>query len=63
MKVITITTNDGGEVIVNPTGFKGKACEVATKLITDEIGVTKRVTTKPEYYQVTNTVTQKTSIT
>lgn len=51
MKTITIDITPTGEVQIETTGFKGKACEQATAEIEKALGVTGKKVKKPEYHQ------------
>lgn len=51
MKPFIVFEHNGAEVKVEAFNFKGPACEVATKVFTDALGVTQRkVKRKPEFY-------------
>jgi hypothetical protein len=58
MKQIIVTVTPEGEVQIEAVGFKGNACESATKAIEQALGVKKGFKKKPEYY-ASNTTTQR----
>ena len=47
---IDVVVAPNGEVTIAPVGFKGKACEAATKAIEEALGVVTNTTRTPEYY-------------
>jgi Protein of unknown function (DUF2997) len=51
-KIIVFTIEDSGSVAIETSGFKGKACEAATKAFEEALGgsVTGK-SKKPEYFQ------------
>ena len=49
-KEIIITVKPEGEIEIEAVGFKGNACEKATKAIEDAIGQVKGRKRKPEYH-------------
>lgn len=53
MKKIILTIAPGGELTIETTGFKGKACEAATKAMEEALGVKTKSVKKPEYFQQT----------
>ena len=53
MKTIKATISPQGEVEIETTGFKGAACELATKELEKALGTTTRKKKSPEYYAAT----------
>ena len=52
MKSIIINVSDTGEIKIEAIGFKGNACEKATKAIEQALGAPAGPRTKkPEYFQ------------
>lgn len=51
MKSIIITIDELGQIEIEATGFKGKACEAATEAMIKALGTPKCIKKKPEYYQ------------
>ena len=52
MRSIVVNVSDTGEIKIEAIGFKGNACEKATKAIEQALGTTKGPRAKkPEYYQ------------
>ncbi len=49
MKTIIVTVAENGEVEIETTGFKGKACEAATAALEKAMGVKTNSKKKPEY--------------
>ncbi len=58
MKQIVINIAETGELTIEAVGYKGSACEKATKAMEQALGTPGKRSKKPEYYQ-TNTQTQK----
>lgn len=54
MKTITIEITPKGEVSIEATGFKGNACEKATREIEKALGEVKSAKKKPEWFAATN---------
>lgn len=50
MKKIEITVSPTGETVVQTSGFKGKACQDATKQIEAALGVVTADKKLPEFY-------------
>jgi len=50
MKTIIVSVENTGEVQIETTGFKGKACEAATKALETAMGVKTNSRKKPEYH-------------
>jgi hypothetical protein len=57
MKSIEITVSATGEVSIEATGFKGNACEKATKAIEAALGTVAARKKKPEYHSIATTTT------
>ena len=51
MKQIIIEIGPDGSVKIEAIGFKGSACEAATKPFEQALGVAQKKTKKPEYSQ------------
>lgn len=51
MKSIEVIIGESGEVKIEAIGFKGAACEMATKALETALGVTVDTKKKPERYQ------------
>lgn len=49
MKTITVEITPEGDVQIDAIGFKGNACEAATRAIEDALGVPAKRKKKPEY--------------
>jgi len=60
MRSIEITFTPLGEVTIEAIGFKGKACEAATKAIEQALGAVTTRKAKPELYQATTQQKQRT---
>jgi hypothetical protein len=61
MKSVEVIVDARGVITIEATGFKGNACEKATKAIEDALGVVAKREKKPEYHQQqTGTATQRT---
>jgi len=56
-RTIEVTIDPAGTVIVEATGFRGNACEKATKEIEEALGLQKTRKKKPEYHALTTTST------
>lgn len=54
MKQIIIEVSATGELKIEAVGFKGNACEKATRALEEALGKPSNRKKKPEYYQ-TNT--------
>ena len=57
MKQIIIEVSPTGELKIEAVGFKGNACEKATKALEEALGTAGSRTKKPDWYQ-TNVNTQ-----
>lgn len=55
MRQITITVGSDGNIEIEKSGFKGKACEKVGIEIEKALGLVKITKKKPEYYQVETT--------
>lgn len=51
MKTIIVTVDENGQIEIEATGFKGKACEAATSSFIKALGVPVCTKKKPEYFQ------------
>jgi hypothetical protein len=58
-KTIEVTIDPEGIVTIEATGFRGNACEKATKEIEEALGLQKGRKKKAEYYSVTTTTQQR----
>lgn len=54
-RTIEVTIDPEGTVILEATGFRGNACEKATKEIEEALGLQKTRKKKPEYHAI-NTI-------
>jgi hypothetical protein len=52
MKKIEVVITPSGEVTVETSGFKGKACQDVTAQLNRALGSVVSETKKPEFYQV-----------
>ena len=53
-QTISFTIDEGGQVTIETSGFKGPACEAATKAFREALGGTViSDIKKPEFYQFT----------
>jgi hypothetical protein len=60
VKTLIVEIDSDGEVKIDAIGFKGTACEKATKAIEDALGVPSSRRKKPEYnISGTTAATQK----
>jgi hypothetical protein len=55
LRTIEITIDAAGIVSIETTGFRGNACEKATKEIEEALGLQKAKKKKPEYYALNTT--------
>jgi hypothetical protein len=53
VRSIVIEVSPQGEVKIEAVGFKGNACEKATKAIEDALGKVEKRTLKPEHRETT----------
>lgn len=60
MKSIEVTISPTGEVAVEAVGFKGGACEAATKAIEEALGTVSDRKIKPEHHQTATGIQQRT---
>jgi hypothetical protein len=51
MKKVILEVSADGEVTIEAVGFKGPACEKATKALEESLGTVKSRKKKPEYHQ------------
>ena len=54
-RVIEITVNPSGQVVVQTTGFAGASCQDATRLIERALGERTSESLTPEYHQAHTT--------
>jgi hypothetical protein len=59
-KQIIVTVNQSGEIEIEAVGFKGNACEKATKALEDALGVAGKRKKKPEYHFTSGVSQQQT---
>ena len=52
---IEVVVSPIGEVIISAVGFKGAACEQATRALEEALGAVTERTKKPEYHATTTT--------
>lgn len=60
MKSLEVIVSPDGEVTISAVGFKGNACEKATKALEQAMGIAGKKKFKPEYFAQEG-VTQKAS--
>jgi hypothetical protein len=56
-RTIEVTIDPEGGITIEATGFRGNACEKATKEIEEALGVKKARKKKPEYLALNTTAT------
>ena len=54
-RTIEVSIDPTGAVTIEATGFRGGACEQATKEIEEALGLQKARKKKPEYHALTTT--------
>lgn len=55
-KQIVVEVSETGEITIETVGYKGAACEAATKAIEAALGVAGARKRKPEWYQTEQSV-------
>lgn len=58
MKTLIVTIDADANVKVEAEGYKGKACSLDSKILTDALGVTTKDVKKPEF-SMENVANQK----
>ena len=51
MPTITVRVSPSGETVIETTGFKGKACQDATRQLEAALGKVEAESKKPEFFQ------------
>lgn len=51
MKTVEVIVSTTGDIQIDAVGFKGTACEKATKFLEQALGVVRQKAKKPEYQQ------------
>jgi hypothetical protein len=59
MPTITVRVSHTGQTVIETTGFKGKACQDATRQLERALGKLEAETKKPEFFQAAGTSQQQ----
>ena len=55
MPTITVRVSPTGETVIETTGYRGNACQHATRQLEAALGKVEAETRKPEFFQATST--------
>ena len=61
MSTITIRVSPTGQTVIETTGYKGKACQDATRQLEAALGKLESESKKPEFFLAADTSQQQTA--